>query len=236
MAIRWIFFDVGDVLFDETVPHLYYYHSMLLAMRRNGVDVSYDEYAERIHQCARVKPTTSVTDALRAFIPSDALCAKVEQEGRVEYQEMRKPRPYGLLLDGITPILKRLRLEYRLGIVANQHPPVTDALRDYGIAPLFDVTIIDEIVGVSKPDPAIFQLALSEAGCSAAEAIMVGDRADHDVRPAKALGMATIRFRRGMHYVWYDGRGEDEQADVEVRETSRLQDAVLALSAKKSMT
>ena len=34
MSARWVFFDIGDVLFDEDVPHLYYYHSLLLAMRR----------------------------------------------------------------------------------------------------------------------------------------------------------------------------------------------------------
>ena len=31
-----------------------------------------------------------------------------------------------------------------------------DALRDYGLMPYFDVIAIDEIVGVSKPDPKIF--------------------------------------------------------------------------------
>ena len=103
---------------------------------------------------------------------------------------------YGTLLDGITPVLQALRERFHLGIIANQHAEVLEAIEEYGIGPLFEVKIIDTLVGVSKPDAAIFHLALAQAGCDSSEAIMVGDRPDNDITPAKAMGLRTVRFQR----------------------------------------
>lgn len=229
--IKWVFFDVGDVLFDENVPHLYYFHSLLLAMRRNSVPVEWDEYHARIQATVREKPATAIVDAARHYVPDADLWQKVFHEGRAEYEAMRKPRPYGLLLDDITDVLRELRGSFRLGVIANQHPPILQALDDYGIGPLFDVKAIDEVVGVSKPDPVIFRWAFEQAGCIASEAIMVGDRPDHDIAPAKGLGMPTIRFRRGLLYSLYDPRSDVERADIVVREVSRLIPAVRRIAA-----
>ncbi|HZO91872.1 MAG TPA: HAD family hydrolase [Chthonomonadaceae bacterium] len=230
MAIRWVFFDIGDVLFDEDVPHLYYFHSMLLAMRRNGVDVEWDAYHARIQQYARVKPGTAVLDAARYYVPDDALWDKIYHEGRAEYEAMRKPRPYGLLLDGITPVVRALHADFRLGIIANQHPPILQALDDYGIGPLFAVKAIDEVVGLSKPDPAMFRWALERAECAPEEAVMVGDRPDNDIAPAKTLGMGTIRFQRGILYTFYEPQRPEERADILVRDIMRLAPAVYELA------
>ena len=117
---------------------------------------------------------------------------------------MRKPRPYGQLLDGITPALEDLRRDFKLGIIANQHPPVKEAVESYGIGGLFDVMVISEIVHLFKPDPAIFRAGLDQAGITGAEAVFVGDRPDNDIGPAKAAGMRTVRFKRGIQYTLYN--------------------------------
>jgi putative hydrolase of the HAD superfamily len=234
MAVRFVFFDIGDVLFDEDVPHLYYFHSLLLSMRRNGVDVSWDEYHARVQSIIRKKPENAPLDAIRFYVADDNLYDKIYREGRKEYEQMRKPRPYGLLLDNIAPAIKELHSTFKLGIIANQHPEILGALRDYGIAHYFDVVAIDQIIGVSKPDPALFQWALDKAGCSAKEAIMVGDRPDVDIAPAKKLGFATIRFRRGLYYSLYDAQSEEERADFIVYDTGRLPQAVRTLAEECS--
>ena len=51
--------------------------------------------------------------------------------------------------------------------------------------------------GCAKPDPKIFTMALNKAGCEPAEAVMVGDRLDNDIAPAKKLGMKTVWVRQG---------------------------------------
>jgi FMN phosphatase YigB (HAD superfamily) len=50
---------------------------------------------------------------------------------------------------------------------------------------------------VDKPDPALFRRALDRAGCAPEDAVMIGDRTDNDVAPAKSLGMQTVLIRQG---------------------------------------
>ena len=52
-------------------------------------------------------------------------------------------------------------------------------------------------MGRSKPAPDLFLSALDTLGCAPEEACMVGDRIDNDIRPAKRLGMKTVRLRQG---------------------------------------
>lgn len=55
--------------------------------------------------------------------------------------------------------------------------------------------------GVSKPDPRIFEIALGRADCKAEHAVMIGDRIDNDVVPAKKMGMKTVWIRQGRRWV-----------------------------------
>ena len=139
---------------------------------------------------------------------------------------MRRPRPFGQLLDGITPALQDLKADFRLGIIANQHPPVAQAIENYGIAGLFDVVVISEIVHLFKPDPAIFQCGLDLANVHPEEAVFVGDRPDNDIGPAKAAGMKTVRFKRGIQYVFYNPDDPALTADETITDVSELPAAV----------
>ena len=60
-----------------------------------------------------------------------------------------------------------------------------------------DLIIASAEEGLEKPDPRIFQLALSRAGCLPQRAVMIGDRLDNDIAPAKRLGFKTIWIRQG---------------------------------------
>ena len=50
--------------------------------------------------------------------------------------------------------------------------------------------------GVSKPDRRIFEIALERSGCKPENAVMIGDRIDNDIVPAKQLGMKTIWIKQ----------------------------------------
>lgn len=230
MAVRWVFFDIGDVLFDEDAQHLYYLHTFLLAMRRHRVDVEWDAFHTQVLASVCQKPDNAVVEAARFYVPDENLWAQIYAEARAEYAQMRKPRPYGMLLDNITPVLAELSREYRLGVIANQHPPILQALEDYGIGRYFGVTAINEVVGLSKPDPAFFRWALEQANCPPEEAVMVGDRADNDIAPARSIGMRTVRFQRGLLYSPYEPLSDAERADIVVTEAAQIAPAIHRLA------
>ena len=212
---QWVFFDIGDVLFNENGQHEWLYHALLLTLRAHGKMVQWDEFNAKRKQLAALgpDPEASIKGTLAFYCHSTSETELLWHEARAQYAEMRRPRPYGNLLDGITPVLEDLRRDFRLGIIANQHPPVAQAVENYGIRPLFDVVVISEEVNLFKPDPAIFQYGLDAAGVDASHALFVGDRPDNDIRPAKSLGMKTVRFRRGVQYVYFNPPDPAQTAD-----------------------
>lgn len=96
------------------------------------------------------------------------------------------------------PVITGLKRHNKtLGLVSNfDHPPhVRRILSENGWANKFEAIIISSEVGVKKPDPAIFALALQHTGISPADAIYVGDTSE-DVAGAIAAGIHPILITR----------------------------------------
>jgi len=119
-------------------------------------------------------------------------------------QSMRRALPWDAV--PLTPypdtlaILRELRdAGFRVGVLANQPSSAQRDLDGAGISALCDGVWLSEAVGLAKPDPRFFRVALTAWGLAPARVAYVGDRRDNDVAPAKALGMATVRLRVGPH-------------------------------------
>jgi putative hydrolase of the HAD superfamily len=99
------------------------------------------------------------------------------------------------------PTLDRLvRDGYRLAIVSNTtqstERDMRTALGTIGLEPYFDAVVTSFDVGHEKPHGDIFRRALDSLGCTAANAVMVGNDPVADVGGAAALGMATVLVAR----------------------------------------
>ncbi len=81
---------------------------------------------------------------------------------------------------------------YQVAVVSNADGKVSDDLEAAGFGHLFDTIIDSSVVGVSKPDPAIFAFALEALGVEAADAWYVGDSRVFDLGGAKAAGLAEF--------------------------------------------
>lgn len=97
-------------------------------------------------------------------------------------------------------VLHALRADYRLAIVTDGLP----LMQKQKIEALGLRTRVDAIVYCwehAAPKPALqgFQQALENLGVTAEEALVVGDRPDHDLAAAAALGCPAVRLRRGRY-------------------------------------
>lgn len=94
-------------------------------------------------------------------------------------------------------VLSTLRRTRTVGLISNyDHPPhVYLLLAKLGLAALFDVVIVSGEVGVEKPDPRIFELAVQQARLRPREVVYVGDTGD-DVHGALDAGLCPILIRR----------------------------------------
>jgi putative hydrolase of the HAD superfamily len=100
------------------------------------------------------------------------------------------------------PALEQLRAAgLTIVCVSNWDFELELVLAQVGLADLFDDVVVSALVGTRKPDPAIFARALELAGCTAEEAVHVGD-SEEDVAGARAAGIRVLRIDR-------DGPGGD---------------------------
>ena len=90
-----------------------------------------------------------------------------------------------------------------------------------GIRRYFDVIVSSAEEGVAKPDPRIFNIALTRAGCAPEQAVMIGDRIDNDIVPAKQMGMKTVWIKQGVGKYWHI-QGDCETPEYEVNSLSEL--------------
>ena len=190
--IRWVFFDVGYTLFDETPAWQGLFNVVSAELKRRGRDVA----AESIWQ--------TYDDICSTFAPFQwkGLCEKLASNP-AEAAELEKLSGGGwshegeIVYPGAADAVRSLHGRYKLGVIANQHEGTVRRLAERNLGEYFDLVIGSAEAGVRKPDPAIFQMALAKAGCRAEQAVMVGDRIDNDIRPANLLGMQTIHVRQG---------------------------------------
>ena len=139
--------------------------------------------AERIRRLVKESGSAELDDSEAEELANDY---------RVAY--LRACRP----VDGAAELLTEVRRRgVRVVAVTNNLVAEQERkLRDTGMRDLFDGLVISEAAGVSKPDPAIFELALRVAGVSAQEAIMLGDSWTNDVMGAVGVGIAAAWLDR----------------------------------------
>ena len=199
---RAVLFDLDDTLFD----HRRSARAALREVHRShaaGLDFGAFErqhgiYLEEMHvevlagriglDEARRERFRKVFQALGVSLDPAAV-DRVASAYRSGYMTARRA------LHGAATLLAALRPHARIAIVTNNLlEEQQDKLAYCGLAALVDVLIASEDVGVAKPDPGIFRIALERTGVDAASAVMVGDSWANDIAGAHRAGIRAVWF------------------------------------------
>lgn len=86
------------------------------------------------------------------------------------------------------PVVAGVAKKYKPVLVSNFYGNIQTILKDFGLSDFFDEIIESSVVGVRKPDPAIYRLGVEATGFEAGNVLVVGDSFSKDVVPAKAAG------------------------------------------------
>ena len=197
---KWIFFDIGSTLIDETEAD---YHRILDMI--SGTDVTVEEYCKKRFEM------------IRKGIGGDL--------GAIEFFGLKKTpwhsedeKPY----EDAAPTLTELRRRgFKLGIIANQPLGTEERLKKWGMLEYFEVIAASTELGVTKPDPAIFHWALQQAVCLPQNAFMVGDRLDNDIAPANRIGIHSVRLLRGLG-AYHEPQSSDELPEYTIKTLAEL--------------
>ena len=83
-----------------------------------------------------------------------------------------------------------------LGVVSNFDTRIHDVLKSLDLAEFFTSVTISTEVGVAKPNPKVFEVALQKHNCTPEDAWHVGDSFKEDYEGARAAGLRGIWLRR----------------------------------------
>ncbi len=89
-------------------------------------------------------------------------------------------------------LLRDVNRRYRLGLISNFYGNVETLCREAGLAEFFDVILDSTRVGIGKPQPEIFLMALRRFDLPPEQVIFVGDSYERDMIPARDIGLKTI--------------------------------------------
>ena len=112
------------------------------------------------------------------------------------------PRQTALFPKAIETLEALQQMDFKMHIITNGFQEVQFVkLENCGLRAFFDVVVCSEFVGKNKPDLAIFNYALAQAGALAQKSVMIGD--DYHVDVAGAL-------RAGMQALWFDPSAQNQ--------------------------
>ena len=214
MRYRAILFDVGGPLDMEFAWEIAVDGAIASACGLEGIRVDQAMIEEASEAAVAAFAPDAYAHMIEALCCDPAATERVRQRVRamVGNLDVFQLRPD---IDGL---LRRLRERgLKLGIVTNQPEAAGERLARAGIDDLFDHHGLRGLSGAADA------LGMAPAAC-----IMVGDRIDNDIAPARALGMATIQFRSGRHRRQRP-RSPAEEPDAMVTDVRELEAAIDAL-------
>ena len=115
--------------------------------------------------------------------------AKVDLAERMALYENEQTNE---VLEESKSVLEYLKDRYPMVLVSNFYGNINTILSDAGIDHYFKRVIESAVVGVRKPDPAIFALGVCALDLPASQVVVVGDTFDKDIAPAHSLGCRTV--------------------------------------------
>jgi putative hydrolase of the HAD superfamily len=213
MEIRALLFDVNGTLIDietdewmeetyRAIAHFLTYQG--IALHRGEVrDLYFQIMKEQFAASKEIYPEFDVVAVWREVLRRHAT-EYTRTLGPEKFQPM--PRFLAELQRGISrkrlvafpqtqEMLAHVKTRHRMAVVSDaQSVYGLPELRAAGLADYFASIIISGDYGYRKPDPRLFQAALTELQVRPEEAIFVGNDRFRDVFGARQVGMKTILF------------------------------------------
>jgi len=211
-SIDWIFLDIGNVIFYDLPLLARIWRHFYLTMREAGLALSFEQVLAERERILRENPP----DAHPRKLIADTHAPHVPDEAKQKAYQYHHLYPgANVPLPGVHEVLGELGRSYHLGVIANQPPLVRAELDRHDLSRFFRLLVISDEVGLHKPDGRIFELALERADADAGRCLMVGDRIDNDVRPARSLGMRTIWLDNDFSRMPYNPQDDYERLYIE---------------------
>ncbi len=223
--IKAVIFDYGGTL-DTNARH--WAHVLWEGFRHASVPVSETQFREAYVHAERALAKAPVillednfhvlllkkVDIETAYLVNSKAWT-VEEDVRKDHVERIADYCYRYvlhILKSSRKVLDTLQPKYKLVLVSNFYGNIETILKDFRLE-YFEQIVESAVVGVRKPDPAIYRLGVEATGYPAGQVAVIGDSYTKDIIPAKTVGCKAV---------WLKGEGWNEDTYDE-----KLPDAVI---------
>jgi putative hydrolase of the HAD superfamily len=230
MKTTTFFLDAGGVILDETE------HEEIRA------EISVEILRAIIPGYSISAYYSDVEEAVRCFCPSvyqyvfwkslrndRSLFDKLYASYLNEWQKRKPPLE---LNSGFETEIREICRNFKVGIAGQYGQELLKLLEERSILDCFTYRLTQDDFSVTKPDLRFYEQIVKACGVDPKQCIMVGDRIDKDVIPAKLLGMKTILVRVGLHKNQMP-RIPFEVPDAELNGVPGLAEAVLKVAVER---
>lgn len=230
--MKAILFDIGGVILKEEEPWDAILEFQKQILREEGYEFTDDEFDSVFKQCL-LSFVPGIYSALTwQFVKPDVIrCQRITGAvmHRVELWLQNHPRQ---IRPEIYNVLEQLYGKYTLALAGNARKSIKDVLRDFDILRFFDHTEVSDDYGLSKPDPRLLVQILEKCNVEPQDAVMIGDRLDNDILPAKILGMKTVLLKVGV-YTILEPRNPSEIPDATVTSLQDIPSIIASFDTKE---
>lgn len=208
MKVTTVFLDAGGVILDES-EHEYALAKVAVEALSDVVrDYSLDAYWRDVEEASRVYAPRIYQYVFFKYLRDDPGSFDAIYESFLSAWHERRP-PLKLMED-LPDEVRGLSRDFDLGILGQYGKEVLRLLGEHSLLDCFKHTYTQDDFDLTKPDPRYYEHVTEACGVNPRECIMVGDRLDKDVVPARQVGMKTIRIRVGIL------KGQDPRVPFEV--------------------
>ena len=95
-------------------------------------------------------------------------------------------------LETTCAVVEKLSEKYPMVLVTNFYGNMPVVLEEFGLSKHFKTIVESSVVGLRKPDPALFALGVKALGIAPQEIVVIGDSYRKDIHPASTLGCKTV--------------------------------------------
>ncbi len=204
-SIHALFFDAGNTLLQMN------YAAIADELGRRGIRVTPEavaraEYQARVRLDPHLAAKTSTESRsaagryLRYLLEGLGVTDDETMRALAQWRRQYNP-PVGLWHLPDPEAEPALRLARQAGcaagVISNSNGSVRSILEETGLATHLDFILDSAVVGIEKPDPRIFQMALAAAQVEPDQAVYIGDLYSVDVIGARRVGMGAILLDPG---------------------------------------
>ena len=227
MQIQFIFFDLFNTLVHFSPPRE---EIQVKACSLNGLTIELDMIKSAYVTADKLLSFENSVNPLfnRSSTDKSRFWAKYQQtllseagknvtldEAGEIFKTVRSIKQELVLYDDVIPVFNSLnQLGLNLGIISNMDQNIKSLLLKLDINQFIDVAVTSRDAGVAKPNPGIFQYALTQASVSPAKALHIGDDLEGDVVGAINSNMKAILL----------DRDERDNKNLEIPVISSLED------------